>query len=71
MCFVDWLAVVNISFLLPPVDPPTHCGRTHALLLSDRSGRLPANPHRNKIGAFSVGGWLAGVSLHASPGGPT
>ena len=58
--------IINISFLLPPVDPPADCGRTNTSISCDSSGGLPPNPQGHKFAAFGECGWLIGISLHHS-----
>ena len=56
--------IINIPFLLPPVDPPADSGGTDASLPCDGSGRLPPHPHHHKLAAFGKCGRLGRISLH-------
>ena len=56
--------VINIPFLLPTVDPPTHCGGTDACLPRYGSSGLATDPHGNKLAALRQSSGLRWVSLH-------
>ena len=44
--------IINVAFLLPPVDPPADSGWTNSSLSRNSSGRNPPNPQGHECASF-------------------